>query len=485
MVDLIQNRDTGLSAREKINTVIANTNAQSLTSFREYDSVEAMKAETAAIADGTQVRLRSYYGDGGMGGGMLVYDAASTDTADDGRVFAPALGGRFKRPKGSHFKASEHGLIDSQSTDQHARIQDWITAAVNEDWTAYLDLSIVNAAGGEIWVNGDGAEGSYAGTDQSALVGCKRRNSTIRNAFVTFGTFYDDAGTDDPRYSIDRGSAVNVLVENMQFNGAVRFVNLENNPVIKQNGFFAETGNGTFWDSIPAGWGQNISGRTDLDGDPVATVAYSDFTHIVELINCNHMHWENNNVQNGSSVTNIAGDTLGGMQISGHRNGLFTGGRITSVRQCMRFGTHPIYGGSINNNIIVQNMHPENVTHGAIDILGGEKYYINTYGPPDGTWDGTDPFIRLADVFDGAKDVEINCHFDGNGATAGQFLDVRNVDGLKVGGFVKDCAKGIRIRDGINVHQPTTIFENVGSTAADEVTIDVGVTKFTRDDFPV
>lgn len=470
----------GLNAALAAETSAAAAEAK-VTAQRVYDSIADLKAETS-ITHGEQAIVKSYYGDGGNGGGLLTYDATSTETADDGRVFSATspLIGRFNRKKGDKFYASEHGIVDSSSIDQHAKIQAWAVAFINEGWTGCWDVLNGDCNGGELWFNKSGTSASYESGTKLALEGHISRHARILNAFTTFGQTYIDVGTNDPRYTIDRGPTSRATIRDMHFEGITRFMNLEGSAGIRNNSFFSETGNTSFYDAAPSGWGQNIAGVLDPDGAAVSTVAYTtdNFTDNVEVINCNHLYWQNNNIQLGSSITNSLGNELGAMRMAGCVNPRIVSGRMVSSRRCLTLEAHDVYGGSNNQNVKVLSLHPENITGTAFHIRHVQGFELNSYGPPDTAWAGTEPFIKIENATLLALDVRIDAYTGGIGN--GTYLEVDNVNGLEVSGFIEDFTNGVIINDGTNIGKIDPLFTNV----TNEVYIAKGVTPAVRSDVP-
>ena len=444
----------------------------SVAKLHVYDSVADMQAATNYTPNDT-IRLRSYYANGEAGGGDLIYDSTSTEAVDSGRVFdaAPYVG-RFRREKGSYFLASEHGIVDHATTDQQAKLQSWIVACINEGWTGFLDVLQANAGGGELWFNVDGNEASYASGGKVSFQGHIARHSRILNAAVTIGKFYNDEGHAAPSYTIDRGPTTRGMFRDLHFEGALRVVNIEGGGALTNCSVFAETANTSFYDAVPAGWGENMSGRNDADDNALATTAYTDFTHVVELINCNHFQNFNMNVQKGLDVTNIAGDNLGAMRVSGCANPVIIGGRYVDSTECIRLESHSIYGGSNNTNVLIQNVHSETISETAFAIEHVQGLILNDFGRPDNAWAGTDPFIKLGNS---ALIQNVHINTNTNGIGNGTYLEADNFDGLRIGGQIKDFTNGIVLNGGTNLHEITTRFE----TVTNEISIDPSVTLFT------
>ena len=459
--------------------------ATDLAGLHIYDSIADMQAATD-FSPGDQITVRSYYGDGGNGGGNLVYDSTSTETADDGRVFTPSapLPGRFNRKKGSMFLASEHGIIDHATTDQHAKLQSWIVACIGEGWEGRLDVLNANADGGSLWFNVDGNEASYASGAKIAFSGHIARHSRILNAAVTIGKFYNDEGYDAPVYTIDRGPTARGTFRDLHFDGLLRIVNVEGGGLMDNCSVFAETANTSFYDAPPTDWGVNIAGRNDGDDNALATTLYSDVTHLVEIINPNHFQFINNNVQKGRDVTNIAGDELGAIRISGSGNLNIDGGRMVDCRESFLLEQHSLYGGSNNKKIRIIGVHPENITESFCNIQHAQSLQIHSFGRPDTSWAGTTPYIQIGNSQSLLQNIEIDTHSigiqDDSDDGTGTFLEVDYVDGLTVKGVVVDFEKGVVINGGKNIREITTKFENV----ADEINIAPDVPPYSRPDSP-
>ncbi len=84
---------------------------------KNVNSVVSAKA-LIGLADGEQVNLTGYYAAADGGGGALVYDSASSATADDGTVFAlNTLPGRLLRASSGYITAQQFGAKGDDVTN--------------------------------------------------------------------------------------------------------------------------------------------------------------------------------------------------------------------------------------------------------------------------------------------------------------------------------------------------------------------------------
>ena len=133
------------------------------------------------------------------GGGLLIYDSASSATVNNGTVFSTATIGRFIRPVDGILHTNWFGIVDSAVTDQSAKFQDFINEAIANRYTAYIDPGYINCNGAQIYLNttwagntarpGGGSGGTAAGGPLAGfrLTGANRRYTQIGKALIHVG----------------------------------------------------------------------------------------------------------------------------------------------------------------------------------------------------------------------------------------------------------------------------------------------------------
>ncbi|TMV49066.1 hypothetical protein FE783_15470 [Paenibacillus mesophilus] len=113
------------SAEGSVYEATYGPNAYGRFGMREINSVDELRS-TPGVTDGRQVSLRGYYVDvPGAGGGLLYWDADSTETDNGGTVFAVAgvATGRWKREHKVRLNLSWFGWKGHGLEDDSARVQ--------------------------------------------------------------------------------------------------------------------------------------------------------------------------------------------------------------------------------------------------------------------------------------------------------------------------------------------------------------------------
>ena len=427
------------------------------------------------LPNAAAVRAHTNEADGG--GGLLFRDAASADAIDDAFTFAaPAGGGRFKRPRGASLKASEVGLVDSLVTDQSVRLQEAIVIAMAESLTLEIDVKDIDCAGAEIWFNYEGTFDGATRTPIFQMRGAMRRKSRINNGFFTFGKEYayvlagDVVDTGDPItgqkiYTHDTDASAGWVLENVHLTGMSRFINIEGAMALDKVNFFAASMT-NFYKTVPTNWGANMAEvPTTFGGGAGTAVPYTDLTHLVECLQCNHPSFLQCNVQNGNNQTNIAGDGIGGMSFAASGNATVIGGVNTNNRENFYFGSHPIYAGAVNQVANVIGPHTEDTVESVIVAKHVRHGYFNTHSRPSGKWNTTSPAVLVdtASAATQASGLHFDMYIEGNDNATGTCFQIDDGDNIKIGGRIKEFGTGIKIGSGASrVTDVGVIFEDVG-----------------------
>ncbi len=108
-------------------------------------TIATLKAQSVTfLATGTPVYVQGYYTAGDGGGGIFVYNSASSATANDGTIVQPTTGsGRWIRPASATFYTIQFGVKADNSTDNTSRINLCIAAALASPSVASTGAPIV------------------------------------------------------------------------------------------------------------------------------------------------------------------------------------------------------------------------------------------------------------------------------------------------------------------------------------------------------
>lgn len=389
----------------------AKASADKATAAAEANVTVAEASELTALTTPTKTAIVQKVQQGYRGGGLYIHDADSTKAADDIRVFAPAFGGRFIRPIGTGFLASELGLRSAASLDQHAAFQKAVVICANENQPLLFDMQTVSCNGGDIWVNEQGTAQGVSEAAGFTMRATHRRVMKLTDVYMTFGKMHSEVDG-VMKYGVNRGASSSFRVEDMHFEGAIRFLNIEGTLIATGNTFEPETGNASFGTSLPSTWGANPFDVDSIVGAKVTKELYTSQVANAEFLFCNHALLMGNNFQFGKNFTNGAGNNLEGVSFAQCSNPTILSGRAVHSERGIRVGAHPIYGGSGSANVNINGLHlEENIKEGAL-ITHAKNVHINLQGRPHDTA-MTHPLIRVENPSNAIENVRITGDFNG------------------------------------------------------------------------
>jgi len=385
-----------------------------------------------------RVRLEGWHAKGDGGGGILDYDGGSSDTVDDGLVFAPAVTGRYTRPVDGILHSRWFGLRNHTTEDQSSKLQDFLHCigkpqTNGQCYRGMLGPDIIDCAGATVYLERDGLGDGTGFYQNSAQLFGHRRNSILRNLNLVVGS---------PRWKIFTASG-NVKISDFRVEGRLHVQNIEGNSVI-ENITVNRASLDTSGDPMVPDFPSTLYGTTSgAPADPATGVTWLEWAdqYIFTIFASNHPLLTNLSLAGKAGSGIPSGDYLKGALVYSCANARFIQGTIFGCLDAV----HIAAAGS--TRVFLDGVKFEECEETQVWVESGEDHIISTWHRQGAGHGLTDPCIRIGSSTSTPANTRIEkARLFSDQAASGTAILVERANGVKIDDcWIEDFATGIEV----------------------------------------